>query len=225
MTPQVRSFARRALWLLPVWALFLFLATLTRQSDPQTAFAEFAEYVTTTVFLVSHLAASIGGAALGSIGVATLALYLHETKGGRRTVAGMAATLAGNIFLTSVFGAAAYAQPAMGRLFKAGEQNAQVFYNEVYGAPLFGVAILGLLLFMVGGALAGMGIAASGRFPRWTGWAYAVSAVGFALSFILLPIGMSVFSAVLAAATATIAWSAARESRAEIAGPALSPGN
>ena len=54
MTSQLRTFARRALWLLPVWTAFLFLGTLTHQPDPQTAFADFSAYITTDVFLVSH---------------------------------------------------------------------------------------------------------------------------------------------------------------------------
>ncbi len=224
MSPQVHTFARRALWMLPVWTAFLFLSTLTHQPDPQTAFADFSEYVTTGQFLVSHLLASIAGAAIGSIGVIGLMVYLQDSKLAGRVITGMVATVAGNIFLTAVFGVAAFAQPAMGRMFLAGEQNAVDFYNQVYAAPLFGTAILGLLLFMVGGAFIGNGIAASGLLPRWTGWVYAVSAVGFAVSFILLPVGMSVFSALLTVATGAIAWSAAGKGRGEDARAALSPG-
>ncbi len=66
MTQQVRTFARRSLWMLPVWAAMLFLGTLTHQPDPQTDFGGFAAYVTTTSFLLSHLINSITGAAIGS---------------------------------------------------------------------------------------------------------------------------------------------------------------
>lgn len=51
MTPQVRTFARCALRMLPVWTALLFLSTLMRQPDPQTAFADFSAYITTTQFL------------------------------------------------------------------------------------------------------------------------------------------------------------------------------
>jgi len=80
MTHPVRAFARGALWALPVWAALLSLGTLTHQPDSQTAFADFAAYVTTTQFLVSHLVASIAGAAIGSIGVIALMLYLQDSK-------------------------------------------------------------------------------------------------------------------------------------------------
>jgi len=223
MTSKLHTFARRALWLLPVWTAFLFLGTLTHQPDPQTAFADFSAYITTNVFLVSHLVASIAGAALGSLGVIGLLLYLQESKGVGKAITGMVATVAGNIFLTAVFGVAAFAQPAMGRMFLAGEQNAVDFYNQVYAAPLFGTAILGLLLFMIGGVFLGIAIAAGGRLPRWTGWAYALSTVGYVVSFILFPVGMSVFSALLIVTTAVIAWSAAREGHRQYARAAISP--
>ncbi|HSM57321.1 MAG TPA: hypothetical protein VK879_14310 [Candidatus Sulfomarinibacteraceae bacterium] len=206
MTEKVSQFARRALWTLPVWAVFLFLATLSHQPDPQTAFAGFAAYVTTDLFLASHLVASIAGAALGSIGVVALLLHVQETKGAGKAISGMVATVASNIFLTSIFGVAAFAQPAMGRLFLAGQPGAVDFYNEVYAVPLFATAMVALLLFIAGGVFIGLAIAASGLFPRWTGWVYGLAVVGYVVSFILLPVGMSVFSALLILATAVIAW-------------------
>jgi hypothetical protein len=77
---RVRSFARGAVWALPVWAAMLFLETLTHQPDPQTDMPAFAAYVTATEFLLSHLVNSIAGAAIGSIGVIGLMLYLQDTK-------------------------------------------------------------------------------------------------------------------------------------------------
>lgn len=221
MTQSVHKFARRALWLLPVWAALLFLSTLTHQPDPQTDFAGFAAYITTDIFLVSHLIGSIAGAALGSIGVVALLLHLQETKGAGRAITGAGATIASNIFLTAIFGVAAFAQPAMGRLFLAGEQSAVDFYNQTYAAPLFATAILALLLFIIGGAFMGSAIAAGRGFPRWAGWLYALSTTGFALSFIIMPTAMSIFSALLALATAAMAFTAARVARAQPIEPAI----
>ena len=211
MMQQVRTFARGAIWALPVWAALLFLGTLTHQPDPQTDFASFAEYVTTTQFLWSHLINSIAGAAIGSVGVIGLMLYLQDSKVAGRAITGMVTTVAGNTLTSAVFGAAAFAQPAMGRLFLAGQQNAQDFYNQVYAGPLFGTVLVGLLLFIVGGVFTGSAIAASGRWPRWTGWVYAVTTAGFVLSNFLLPVGQSVMAALLFAATAVVAWRAGRE--------------
>jgi hypothetical protein len=195
MTHQVRAFARGALWALPVWAALLFLGTLTHQPDAQTAFADFAAYVTTSEFLLSHLLNSIAGAAIGSIGVIALMLYLQDSKVAGKAATGMVATVAANTLTSSIFGVAAFAQPAMGRVFLAGQENALDFYNQVYAVPLFVTALVSLLLFIVGGVFTGIAIAASDFLPRWAGWVYAVTTVGFVLSNFLLPIGQSVMSA------------------------------
>jgi hypothetical protein len=210
MKREVWTFATRSLWMLPVWAALLFLATLTEQPDPLTAFSDFAAYVTTSRFLLSHLVGSIVGAAIGSIGVIGLMLYLQDSKVAGKAIAGMTATVAGNILMASTYGVAAFAQPAMGRMFQAGQQNAIDFYNQVYAAPLFGAALGGLLLFLVGGVLTGIAIARSGRLPRWSGWVYAVMSLGFSLGLFFTPIVQSVTSALLFLATVAVAWSASR---------------
>ena len=222
MAQQVHSFARRALWVLPVWAAMLFLGTITHQPDPQTDFAGFAAYVTTTSFLLSHLINSITGAAIGSIGAVALALYLQDSKVAGKAITGMVAMIISNTLVSSIFGVAAFAQTAMGRLFLAGQQNTLDFYNEIYNGSLFGTALIALLLFMTGGVFVGNAITTSGLFPRWTGWVVAVSMIGFVLSGFLLDIGQSIFSALLFIATVTVAWSAGRERPMQSAAAAIS---
>jgi hypothetical protein len=201
----------------------LFLGTLTHQPDPQTDFANFAAYVTTNQFLISHLLNSILGAAIGSIGVIGLMLYLQDSRAAGKAITGMVATVAANTLNTSVFGVAAFTQPALGQTYLAGQQNALDLYNLVYAAPLFGTAILGLLLFLIGGIFTGIAIAASGRLPRWAGWLYALTAAGFALSVFLFPSLQSYISALLFISTIAVAWSASREARRQAAPEAVSP--
>ena len=222
MTLPVRSFARSALWALPVWAAMLFLGTLTHQPDPQRDFAGFAAYVTTTSFLLSHLINSITGAAIGSIGFIALMLYLQDTHVTKRAITGMVAMILSNTLVSSIFGVAAFAQTAMGRLFIAGQQNALDYYNEIYNGTLFGTALIALLLFMFSGIVIGNAITASGSFPRWTGWVLAISMVGFVLSTFLLDIGQSIFSALLILSVVSVAWSTGRERSAQSAPVAIS---
>lgn len=222
MTQQVRAFARVALWCLPVWAAMLFLGTLTHQPDPQKDFASFAAYVTTTSFLLSHLINSITGAAIGSIGAVGLMLYVQESKVTGRAIAGMVAMIVSNTLVSSIFGVAAFAQTAMGRLFMAGGQNGLDFYNEIYNGTLFGTALIALLLFITGGVLMGNAITASGSFPRWTGWVIAISMIGFVLSTFLLDIGQSIFSVLLFIATVAVAWNAGKQHQMQEAKAAVS---
>jgi uncharacterized membrane protein len=116
MSSKVETFARRALWMLPVWAAMLFLGTLTHQPDPQTDFANFAVYVTTTEFLISHLVNSILGAAIGSIGVVALVLYLQNNRSAGKAITGMVATVLANTLTTSIFGTAALAICSIGNI-------------------------------------------------------------------------------------------------------------
>jgi hypothetical protein len=208
--PKVRTFVRGAIWALPVWAAMLFLGTLTHQPDPQTDFASFAAYVTTSQFLLSHLVNSIGGAAVESIGVVALMLYLQDTKAVGKAITGMVATVAGNTFTSSVFGAAAFAQTAAGHAYLAGEQNALDFYNRVYSAPLFATVLVGLLLFIIGGMYIASAISTSGRFPRWVGWMYGITVAGFVLSNFIIPIGQTPMSVLLFASAAEVAWKVSR---------------
>lgn len=223
MTQQVRAFARGALWALPVWAAMLFLGTITHQPDPQKDFAGFAAYVTTTSFLLSHLINSILGAAIGSIGVIGLLLYLQDTKIAGRVITGTVATVVSNTLVASIFGVAAFGQTAMGRMFQAGEQHALDFYNQVYNGTLFATAFVALLLFMIGGVLIGNAIAKSGFFPRWAGWVYAISTVGFVLSTFLLDIGQSISAVALIVATVAVAWSAGRKDHLQGGQAEISP--
>ena len=119
--------------------------------------------------------------------------------------------------MTSVYGVAAFAQPAMGRMFQAGQQNAVDFYNQVYGIPLFITALAGLLLFMIGGVFIGSAIARSGSLPRWAGWVYIVMSIGFALGLFFPPIVMNITSALLFLATFAVASSAGLEGRKQYA--------
>lgn len=211
---KVRGFVRGAIWALPLWATMLFFGTLTHQPDPQTDFASFAAYVTTRQFLLSHLINSIGGAAIGSIGVVALMLHLLDSRASGKALTGMVMTVSGNTLTSSVFGAAAFAQTAAGHAYLAGQQNALDFYNLVYAAPLFITVMVGLVLFMAGGLFTGAAMTASGRLPRWTGQVYALTVVGFVLSNFIIPAGQSVMSILLTASTLVAAWTIMRSESA-----------
>src|SRR3954452_9381024 len=103
-------------WALPVFTALLTLGTLTHQPDPGSDFPGYADYVTTPVFLVSHLGASILGAAIGIVGIVAVAMLVAVPSGHPgRTLAGAALAVLGNVLNPPLFGAAAFAQPASGR--------------------------------------------------------------------------------------------------------------
>ena len=192
--------AALAVWLLPVHALLLALSTLTHEPDHAKDFEAWSRYVTTDVFVVSHVGASILGAGLGLVGiVGALVLMLRGPAAGQALVA-TALTIIGNTMFVSIFAAAAYAQPAIGRAFLDGVPAAEGMYDDVYGTPLLTAFALGALTYTSGALLVGRALARTSPSLRWAGWTYGAALVvfviaGFTVSF-LQPVAGAVASAV-----------------------------
>ena len=204
-TDTHRRLATVGLWLLPVYALLLALSTLTHEPDHTEDFAAWSRYVTTDVFVVSHLGASILGAGLGLVGtVCAMVLMLRGPAAGSALVAA-ALTIIGNVLLTSVFAAAAYAQPAIGRAFLDGMPGAEGLYDDVYGAPLLTAVALGALAFVAGALVLARALARTAPSLRWAGWTYGVSLVVFFLAAFTVPVLQPVAAAVACAAAVVVA--------------------
>lgn len=70
----------------------------------------------------------------------------------------------------AVFGTAAVAQPAIGRVYTAGRATDMVdLYNDVNGGPLIATAATGALLLSAGLILYGVAVGRSGLAPRLAG--------------------------------------------------------
>jgi hypothetical protein len=201
----VDRLARAGLWCLPVYGLLLALGTLTHQPDPATQFEDYARYITTDRFLVSHLVASILGAGVGLVGVITALVFLLRTRSAGQALVGTALTTVGNVLLTAVFAAAAFAQPAIGRAFLAGDEGMRELDRDVYGTPLATTAAVGLLIFVAGAIVLGRAVTRSSPSLRWAGVTYAVALPVFAVAgFVLGPL-QPVAAVVLTVAAAVIA--------------------
>ncbi len=88
----------------------------------------------------------------------------------------------------SIFGIAAFAQPAIGRLYLSGQtQTARdVYYDAAQGTPMVVVALVFIVLLVASFIVFGVAFARLELMPRWAGIGYAVSGplfavIGFAL--------------------------------------------
>jgi hypothetical protein len=188
MTDRLENWGRLALWALPVYGALLAVSTITHQPDYQTDFPAYARYVTTSQFLLSHLFASITGAGFGVVGAAGL-FIVADRMAPRLARWGFVLWTFAQVGLVSIFGVAAFFQPAIGRAFLNGGGDVAVAINEnVYGGPLFVMVGLGLLLFIVAAILLGIAAGRTGTLPRWAAWAFAASALLFVLSFFLVDV-------------------------------------
>jgi hypothetical protein len=204
---RLERYARVGLWALPIWAILLLIATWERQPDPTTNFPQYAEFTTTMWFLISHIIASIVGAAIGVIGLVALFFVLSQYKGIRLAVVALVAAVLGNVLVTSVFGVAAFAQPAIGRAYLDGSTTEAVaFESDVYGPALFATALPGILFLTIGIVLFGLAVARSGQLPKYAGYAFAISGVLFA--FIGFAIGeiQTLGAVLMILSTVWIAW-------------------
>jgi hypothetical protein len=177
-------------------------APSTHQPDYATDFPSYANYVTTQQFLLSHLIGSIAGAAFGLIGGAAL-LVLAAQFAPQLAGWGFVTWTFAQVGLVSVFGVAAFFQPAIGRSFLRGAGDAAIATNEdVYGGTLFAVAGLSLLLFIAGAVMLGMAARRTPTLPSWAGVTFAASAVVFVLAFLFIDVVQPVAGLGIAAAGA-----------------------
>lgn len=188
MNDRLGTWARRAVWALPVYGVLLAVGTITQQPDYRTDFAAYADYITTSTFLATHVIASIAGAAVGLIGMTALCA-LTEHVSPTRARWGFVSSTFGQIGLASIFGVAAFAQPAIGRAFLDGERAVTETINaDVYGSPLFATAALSLLAFVAGGILLGGAARRVGTWPGWAGVTFTTSITVFAIGvFVEVP--------------------------------------
>jgi hypothetical protein len=195
-----------------VWTVLLFLGTLTHQPDTRADFAGFAEYVTTTEFLISHIIASIVGAAIGVLGLLALFTFLALRVRSRLAATGLALAVMGNVMITAGFGLAAFGQPAVGRLYLAGQTaEAVAIYTDMYGVPLTATAAAGILLLVAGVIALGIALARSRVLPGWVGIGMAVGIVVFGvIGVILADIVQSIGAVLLVASTLWLAYAAQR---------------
>lgn len=185
MKDRLWIWARTAVWALPVWGVLLAVGTLTQQPDYRTEFADYAAYITTPTFLASHLIASIMGAVVGLVGMIALFGLTDDASPGRATW-GVILSIFGHVGLISVFGAAAFAQPAIGRAFIDGERAvAEAINADIYSGPLVATAALSLLLFVAGGILLGTAARRVPAWPRWAGMTFAASIAVFAAGLLV----------------------------------------
>jgi hypothetical protein len=197
--------ARAGLWALPVYGLLLGLSTVTHQ-PPVEDFDAYARYVTTDVFLISHLGASIFGAGLAILGAVAVTALLVHGRAARTAITGLTLTAITNVFMASAFGSAAFVQPGIGRAHLDGVSDMPALNADTaYGPAFFATALSATFMLIVSAIVLGTAIARTSRQLRWHGVAYAVLMTVFALSgFLLQPIQPWTGFA-LAAATAALA--------------------
>lgn len=204
--PTYLRAARGALWLLPVYGVLTFLATLTQQPDPATDFRAWSEYVTTGRFYVSHLGASVLGLAVGTLGVLGLGLLSSLAGRAKAALTAVVMHVLGASIVFGLFGIAAFVQPAMGAAFLDGEPAAHGWYDAVFNVPATLVpALIGLLVFSLASVVMGWALRAHPRVPMWAAMTYGISGPLIGVLGLVMGSLQTVGSALLTASAIVVA--------------------
>jgi hypothetical protein len=196
---------RAGLWALPVYGVLLGLSTVTHQ-PPVEEFDAYARYISTDVFLVSHLGASIFGAALAILGAMAVTAYLVRGRAARLAVAAMVLTTVTNVFMAAAFGSAAFVQPGIGRAHLNGVAGMPALNADTaYGPALVATALTSTAFFIISAIVLGTAIARTHRRLRWHGIAYAAALTLFAGPGFVVGVLQPVAGFTLAMATAALA--------------------
>ena len=217
----VLRYAYKGLWSMPIFAFLLGVGTITHQPPPQTELGEWARYVTTGIFLFDHLVASIGGAMLGALGAVAFGVTLSRRGSVRLALWGLLTGVSANVLLSSIFGVAAFAQPAIGRFYLAGhvELAQGLYYDAAQGTPMVICALLGVLLLTTSIVVFGVAVTRLPGLPRLAGVGFAVSAPLFAVVGFALDNWVQTVAAALMLVSAT--WIVISLRRGQVAQPEL----
>ncbi|MEU4428792.1 hypothetical protein AB0F81_49975 [Actinoplanes sp. NPDC024001] len=196
---------RAGLWALPAYGVLLGLSTVTHQPSIDD-FDAYAEYITTDVFLISHLGASILGTGLAILGAVAVTGYLVRGRTAGAAITGLVLTTIANVFMAAAFGSATFVQPGIGRAHLAGVPGMPALNDDTaYGPAFFATALSASFVLMVAAIVLGVAIARADHSLRWAGVAYAVLIPLFVITGFTVQPAQPVAGFLLAAATAALA--------------------
>ena len=183
-SPNTTNWIRIGLLALPISGVLTAWATLTPQPNPSTEFDAWSHFVTTTYFMLTHLLGTMLGIILLIFGVIALGAYLAKEKGRSRRLGlvAMVVTIAANMLFLPIAGWAAFGEPAIGRAYLSGIEEAM----QINPGPDFSaIFLLSVVLAFIGNVLLGIAIWRSRILPKWAGAIWIAWAVLFYVAGVL----------------------------------------
>jgi hypothetical protein len=201
---------------LPVYGLILMVTTVKPQPDQLTDPEGWARFVSSTTYLIEHLASNVLGTALVIFGTFALGALLVNSRAPRLALWGMVLAVASYVLFTVPGVISTFATPAIGASYLAG--NREVMTVE-FSPVLSAVFALSLLLGLIGNVILAVAIWRSGTLPKWSGVLWGAGSVIFYLLGAALGVATTgaslptqpVGAALLAIAGAWISWAALRQ--------------
>jgi hypothetical protein len=162
---------------LPLYGALTLWASLNPQPNPDTQFTQWAQYVTTDIYLIKHLLGSALGLVFGLFGSLALGAFLTRGRASGLALTAMSVSLLGIALFLILVGVSTFAAPLQGHAHLAGiEELAQL--PATLGDAVLGVLLLGVIAFnFIGNVLFGIAIWRSRLLPKWAGALWAAAPV------------------------------------------------
>ena len=170
------NWIRVGLFTLPLSGVLIAWSSLDPQPDQVKHPEEWARFVGSSYYLLTHIFGSIGSALLVIFGVFALSAYLAGGRAGRLGLVAMVITVVGQALSLIIGGVSTFASNAIGRAYLAGTEDVMRLEFPAAMSVLFGLAIL---LLVVGNVLLGVAVWRSGTLPKWAGAIWVASALLF----------------------------------------------
>jgi hypothetical protein len=170
------NWIRIGLFALPLSGVLIAWSSLDPQPDQVKHPEEWARFVGSSYYLLTHVFGSIGSALLAIFGVFALGAYLTGGRAGRLGLVAMVITVVGQSLSLVIGGVSTFASNAIGRAYLAGTKEVIRLEFPTAMSVLFGLAIL---LLVVGNVLLGVAVWRSETLPKWAGAIWVASALLF----------------------------------------------
>lgn len=181
-SPNTINWLRIGLLALPISGALTAWATITPQPNPVTQFEAWSRFVSTTEYLLGHLLGTTLGIILLNFGVIALGAYLVKSRSRRLGLVAMVTTIAANMLFLPISGWGAFGEPAVGRAYLSGIEEAM---RIDLGLDFTVVFLLSIVLAFVGNVLLGIAIWRSRILPKWAGAIWIGWAVMFYVAGVL----------------------------------------
>jgi hypothetical protein len=162
---------------LPVYTTLLAVGTLTPQPDQLTDPDGWAHFVSTTHYLVSHIATNLFGPILGILGTVALTAVIIP-RSPRLAPTGLVLAVAGQVLFSVPAVISTFVTPAIGQAYLEGNRDVMAL---TFPESATMITALALLFAVAGNVVLGIAAARSPVIPRWVGFTWAVGTLIFYL--------------------------------------------
>ena len=154
---------------LPLYGALTFWSSLDPQPDPDTHYEEWARFVTTEHYVLTHVFGTGLGFILVIFGAFALGAWLSTSRSARLGLAAMVLTIFGSGLFLLLTGVSASAGPWEGQAHLAGIEGLPDLPHS-FADQLFGILfLLAILLPFIGHVRLGVAVWRSGVLPKWSG--------------------------------------------------------